>query len=242
MPRIRTLKPEHRQHRKVGPLRDREYRLWVSMILEADDEGRLVCDAAQLRAVTWAYDPTVTVAKVEDALRHLAALRLITLYEAGGLRYAAFPSWGDHQVINKKRNSTLPIPPPVALPEQDGSTTGTVPWEGKGTEGNEGKGVEGRGRGRGGLTPSTPTPPGIEFKVNDDIQAALKHAPTLGAVSRLWSVEFWRAEVRANGELDLPAEILKAEAWIVANPRKAPRKDLVRFFHNWLARADREEE
>jgi hypothetical protein len=55
----------------------------------------------------------------------------------------------------------------------------------------------------------------------------------------LWSVEFWRAEVRANGEVDLPAEILKAEAWMAANPNKAPRKDLPRFLHNWLSRADR---
>ena len=44
MPRIRTLKPEHRQHRKVGALDHVSYRLWVGMILEADDEGRLVCE------------------------------------------------------------------------------------------------------------------------------------------------------------------------------------------------------
>ena len=41
MPRIRTLKPEHRQHRKLGPLDHLTYRLWVGMILEADDAGRL---------------------------------------------------------------------------------------------------------------------------------------------------------------------------------------------------------
>jgi hypothetical protein len=61
-------------------------------------------------------------------------------------------------------------------------------------------------------------------------------------VSRLWSVEFWRAEVRANGAADMPAEILNAEAWMVANPTKAPRKDLPRFLHNWLTRANRDAE
>ena len=69
-------------------------------------------------------------------------------------------------------------------------------------------------------------PAGVEFKVNADIQAALKQAPRLGAVPRLWSVEFWRAEVRANGEVDLPAEILKAEAWMVANPHESPAQGL----------------
>jgi hypothetical protein len=87
---------------------------------------------------------------------------------------------------------------------------------------------------------ATPSPTGEpEFKVNPEIQSALMQAPRLGAVSRLWSVEFWRAEVRANGEVDLPAEILKAEAWMAANPTKAPRKDLPRFLHNWLSRAER---
>jgi hypothetical protein len=86
-----------------------------------------------------------------------------------------------------------------------------------------------------------PAPPADqpEFKINDEIQAALRQAPRLGAVARLWSVEFWRAEVRANGDLDLPAEILNAEAWMAANPRKAPRKDLPRFLHNWLSRTER---
>lgn len=84
--------------------------------------------------------------------------------------------------------------------------------------------------------------PAIEFKVNDEIKAALKQAPRLGAIPRLWSVEFWRAEIRANGAADMPTEILKAEAWMAANPHKAPRKDLARFLHNWLSRADRDVE
>jgi hypothetical protein len=95
-------------------------------------------------------------------------------------------------------------------------------------------------------SPSPPvSPPSadlIEFKVNDEIKAALKQAPRLGAIPRLWSVEFWRAEIRANGAADMPTEILKAEAWMAANPHKAPRKDLARFLHNWLSRADRDVE
>jgi len=151
MPRIRTLKPEHRQHRKVGPLTDREYRLWVSMILEADDEGRLVCTPAQLRACTWPYledSRRCTTDAVEMCLRRIATLGLIVLYDVQGVRYAAFPSWGDHQVINKKKPSRLPPPPnpdsPVAVPEQSRTDTGGVPGEGKGIE-RKGKEVEGKG-------------------------------------------------------------------------------------------------
>ena len=85
-------------------------------------------------------------------------------------------------------------------------------------------------------------PHGVEFKVNSEIVEALKQAPKLGAVSRLWTVDFWRAEVRANPGVDFAPEILKAEAWLAANPQRAPRKDLARFLHNWLARADHGED
>ena len=52
---------------------------------------------------------------------------------------------------------------------------------------------------------------------------------------------FWLAEVRANQGVDFSAEILKAEAWMVANPKRAARRDLSRFLHTWLGHAEREE-
>jgi hypothetical protein len=109
MPRIRTLKPEHRQHRKVGPLSHVAYRLWVGMILEADDHGRLVCDAEQLRVLIFGYHPKTTTALVERALGELVTPGLIRLYVSEGRRYADFPSWADHQRIDRKQPSRLPM-------------------------------------------------------------------------------------------------------------------------------------
>jgi len=108
MPRIRTLKPDHRQHRKVGALSDQHYRLWVSMILEADDEGRLVCDPSHLRAMTFGFQRKVTVAHVEDGVRRLAELGLVRLYRVASTWYADFHSWTDHQRINRPTPSKLP--------------------------------------------------------------------------------------------------------------------------------------
>ncbi len=120
MPRIRMLRPEHRQHRKVGPLSDREYRLWIGMISEADDYGRLVWPhAAQLRVLTFPYHPKVTTAHVEAAVLALATVGLIALYEVGGVRYACFPSWGDHQ--KPKFPSKPKLPPPLGLPQDSTS-------------------------------------------------------------------------------------------------------------------------
>lgn len=110
MPRIRSLKPEHRAHRKVGPLSDREYRLWVSMVLESDDEGRFLCDASQLRAQTWPYHD-IDLTEVEAAIQAVAKLKSIRLYRVGKTRYGCFPSWGDHQHPKYPQKSTTPPPP-----------------------------------------------------------------------------------------------------------------------------------
>lgn len=86
-------------------------------------------------------------------------------------------------------------------------------------------------------TPNTNgQPPLRPFKV----PVALDRTVILGADRRLRNGDWWRAEVRANSGVDFAAEILKAEAWLVANPKR-PRKDLSRFLHNWLARAERRE-
>ena len=47
-------------------------------------------------------------------------------------------------------------------------------------------------------------------------------------------------ELRANPGVNLAAEVLKAEAWLTTNPKRAPKSDVPRFLHSWLSRADRE--
>lgn len=108
MPRIRSLKPEALQHRKVGRLTDREFRVWVGMLTQADDEGRLVADPDQLRLLIFGYWPKVKTADMEAALERLDAFGLIRRYTIGPTQYADFPSWTDHQRINRPNKSKLP--------------------------------------------------------------------------------------------------------------------------------------
>jgi hypothetical protein len=93
-------------------------------------------------------------------------------------------------------------------------------------------------RSRGEKKPPPPSPPVI-FQIPARIQEALRRAPILGAVSRLQTPTFWQAQVRANAGVNFGEEILKAEAWLATNPTRGPKKDLARFLHNWLARAER---
>src|SRR5688572_4480726 len=108
MPRIRSIKPEHKQHRKVGMLPNLEYRLWMGMITEADDEGRLVGNTAQLRALIFPYQAALTLEEVESALVHVAKTGLVRLYTVGKTRFIEFPSWKHHQRINRPTPSKLP--------------------------------------------------------------------------------------------------------------------------------------
>jgi hypothetical protein len=162
MPRIRTLKPEVHQHRKVGPLSDRQFRVWVGLITQADDEGRFVADPEALRATFFAYHPKVRAREIQAALEHLAATGLIRLYEAAGVPYGFFPSWADHQRIHKHHftASRLPAPggsgtAPVPVPP----ARGTSPVGSDLDRIGSGSGTDRRGReseGRGDASPLTP--------------------------------------------------------------------------------------
>ena len=148
MPRIRTLKPEHRQHRKVGILDHFTYRLWIGMILEADDEGRLVAEPAALRSQIYPYMPHLRLKRIQDGLAALNQTKLVRIYTVDDTQYAWFPSWHDHQVVNKPRPSRLPAYPDSRSP------TGPVPDRSRSTTG--GSRSEGRELDRKDLEPDPP--------------------------------------------------------------------------------------
>ena len=80
--------------------------------------------------------------------------------------------------------------------------------------------------------------PTAALKIPPSIITALDQAQTLGKVRILRTFTFWQANILAtDGRIEYGQEILKAEAWLTANPSRSPRKDLARFLHNWIARA-----
>ena len=89
-------------------LSDRAFRLWITMITQADDEGRLVAQPEQLRVLAFGYHPQVVVEDSSNALREIAQIGLVKLYVVDGVQYAWFPSWKDHQRIDRPTPSKLP--------------------------------------------------------------------------------------------------------------------------------------
>lgn len=113
-------------------------------------------DLRQFRALVFAYQE-LTLKKIQAALTEVIETGLMVRYEVSGIRYLAFPSWHDHQAINKKRPSTLP-----PFPSDSRNGTGTLPSDSRptpvGTEGrNDLEGKERAGTERDGNVPGVLT-------------------------------------------------------------------------------------
>lgn len=108
MARIRTIKPEILEDEKVAALSDAGFRLFVAMIVLADDHGNLRADARWLEGQIWwaRRDPP----RVAEILREVSGADMIELYEVRGQQYAAIRGWQKHQRIDNAGKPRVPLP------------------------------------------------------------------------------------------------------------------------------------
>ncbi len=208
-------------------------RCFWRLTTSADDYGRFNAEPGVIRGLCF----PAMLAKVPERLvtAWLTELRLaplISCYRVGDKHVGYFLTWDRHQRTRAKDSK---FPPPTDdsrccqmfshVAEVEVVVVDT-------TEVVNTEGVAGRSNGSAAHAVSGAA------RIATVIRDALERSGRLGAVPRLRSPEFWHAEAgAAGGTVDLAAEVLKAEAWLIANPRKAPQKDLTRFLHNWLRRA-----
>lgn len=108
MARIRTLKPEILEDEKVSRLTDTAYRLFTSMIVLADDHGRVRADVRWLQAqVWWAHSPPPNVL---SALLEIWKAGLVDVYGVRGGTYAALLGWAKHQRVDNAGRGRVPAP------------------------------------------------------------------------------------------------------------------------------------
>lgn len=110
MPRIRTLKPELWQDEAIGEVSRDARLLFVGLITQADDEGRLRGDPRLLAAQIYPYDD-FSRSDLEGWLDELEQAQLVQLYEANGRALICLPAWKSHQKISHPAKSKLPKPP-----------------------------------------------------------------------------------------------------------------------------------
>lgn len=111
MARIRTLKPEIWATPSVGTLTRDARLLFVGLITQADDEGRMLAVPRQVAGNCYPFDEDVTGEQITGWLAEIEVAGLIRTYESGGGRYLELSGWSRHQKISKPTPSRLPHPP-----------------------------------------------------------------------------------------------------------------------------------
>lgn len=105
--RIRTIKPELLENARTGRLDDEAWRLYVSMLLLADDYGNLYGDPNRIGgSVFWNGPPR----NVRETLARLSRVGLVLEYEVSGQPYVAILGWAQHQRVDKPGKPRVPAP------------------------------------------------------------------------------------------------------------------------------------
>lgn len=86
--------------------------LYVSMIVHADDQGRMKANPKSLKALIFPFDEAIRISSIKDWRDKLSATGLIQLYAADGQDYLVHPNWEKWQPLRKDRvkESNLPSP------------------------------------------------------------------------------------------------------------------------------------
>jgi hypothetical protein len=120
--RIRTTKPSFWGSSTVAKL-TRDARLTtLGLISFADDDGRFLAATNAINGFIYPNDD-LPPAKVRRWLIEVVTVGLVHEYEWDGVRYGCFPSWHEHQVINRYTPSTLPEPGIECVPRSTKGAT-----------------------------------------------------------------------------------------------------------------------
>lgn len=130
--RIRSLKPDVWDDEALGECSTSARLLFVGLITQADDDGRLPGNPRWIASKVYPYDEDISSAAIETWLDELDRVDVIRLYEVAGKTYIWLPSWDSHQTIDKRyyRPSRLPEPPqesPPSAPRAPAEATDPAP-------------------------------------------------------------------------------------------------------------------
>ena len=108
MARIRTIKPQFYGSASMARVSIEARYLATGLISMADDDGRFLAAPAAIGGYVFPNDE-LPPARIRKWLNECTASGLVHEY-GDAIRYGCFPSWHEHQVINRYTPSTLPEP------------------------------------------------------------------------------------------------------------------------------------
>ena len=122
----RVIKETIRTSDSLNNLSDFQFRLWIGLLVSADDAGRGDARPAIIKGAVFPLRERVTVKDVDAALHGLAANGCVSLYKVGGKPYYWFPTWAAHQRIDRAKPK---FPPPEDADEvlQEDALCGNSP-------------------------------------------------------------------------------------------------------------------
>jgi hypothetical protein len=115
MARIRSIKPELLEDEKTASLSHLEWRVFVSLLLLADDYGNFRATPGRVAgAALWAHDDDIG-----PVLQRLNDLELVRLYAVDGQRYGHVRGWAKHQKVDHPGKPSCPFPPVSRDPREE---------------------------------------------------------------------------------------------------------------------------
>lgn len=95
----RIIKESIRTSETVASLSDFEFRLWIGLMVSADDAGRGDARPAIIKGLVFPLRDRVSAKDIDVALHGLAGKGCVSLYTVDGKPYFYFPTWAEHQRI-----------------------------------------------------------------------------------------------------------------------------------------------
>jgi hypothetical protein len=241
VPRIRSIKHDIWDDDDVCEVSRPARLLYIGLITQADDDGRLSGSAKWIDSQVFPYDDDTDLAEIRECLTELARVGLITAYKAERKPYIQIRNWKKHQSIDKRwyKESKLPPPPDEdsprpprgrdedsPQPDPDRDEASTPEWSGE-----DGSGVDRSGDApAGGRAAAEPTPisPFAPIVQRLDVVSVARNHPSPKVDAAL-------AVCAEYADLDLPALVEEfAHYWIDGPGSKRSLDDVVWKWRNWL--------
>lgn len=222
--RIRSVRPDLWARPLFASVTLQARLLWIGLLNEADDEGRIELAPKRIAGVVFPNDADVGAREVQAWLRDLGEAGLIRPYEVDGRWYALMLWFGD-QKPKYPSKSTLPAPPlsliPPILEEASPSPT-PLEYGVRSTESEMGEGVMER------HTPPVPISPQQPPEARMIERGA--HVPAQAVAALLKATVAATRPTRARtivGLIEAEHRPASPEAWVAAPGGQTLQKQLV---------------
>lgn len=142
MARKRMIDPGFWIDEKLGTCTRDERLLFMGLISNADDEGRLQGHPALLKSIIFPYDADILLPDIEKWVQLLSDKKIIQVYQVDGQTFIYITNFLKHQTIKKPTASKLPAPPREPVTQELPTGSPLVVPNRKEEKGKEEKGKE----------------------------------------------------------------------------------------------------